>query len=197
MSEIPSFFNYLKSEGDKSGLYPFAYVNEDKAFSIGDGKVALTDFDPYTFSSDELGLGDGIDIDEMPQQAALISIMGGVIIGPKLHEWVEANPKVLADTYKVMYEAYVAFLDDLSQVPAERTTSHMGFASGLREYGGIGLQVLGNCACMGPNPQSYYIDGQFEHGFGEYDLHNADSQVQRASLYAGLGHLAQLTTSTA
>ncbi len=144
------------------------------------------------FNPDELGLNDGIDIDEMSQHAALITIMGDAIVGPGLHEWVEANPKALAVTYKVMYEAHVAFLDDPSQSPTEHTTSYIGFASGLRKYGGIGLQVLGSCACMGPNPQSDYFDEQFENGFAEYDLHNADKQVQRTSLYAGLGHLARL-----
>ncbi len=99
MSEISSYFKYLKSEGDKSGLYPFAYVNEDRVFSIGDEKVALNDFDPYTFSPDELGIGDGIDIDAMPQHPVLIPIMGGAIVGPRLHEWVETNPKALANTY--------------------------------------------------------------------------------------------------
>ncbi len=49
MLEIPSFFKYLKSVGDKSGLYPFDYDNEDRVFSIGSVEVALSDFDPYTF----------------------------------------------------------------------------------------------------------------------------------------------------
>jgi hypothetical protein len=37
-----------------------------------------------------------------------------------------------------------------------------------------------------------YLDGQFEYNWGEYDTHNADTQRERASLFAGMGHLAQL-----
>lgn len=72
----------------------------------------------------------------------------------------------------------------------------MGFSAGRRELGGIGVQVMGNCACMGPEVEGVFINDQFEHGFAEYGFHNADYSWQRASLCAGMGHMALLAEKT-
>jgi hypothetical protein len=99
-----------------------------------------------------------------------------------------------------MHKAYAAFLDDPSQISGEKGVGHMGFASGPREYGGIHLQVMGDCACMGPSPHSFYITNQFENGYAEYDLAqcglcNSKERVYTldwATLPAGLQKLAIL-----
>jgi hypothetical protein len=70
----------------------------------------------------------------------------------------------------------------------------MGFASRILEEGRINLQVWGDCACLGSAYGGLFRD-VMEKGFVEYELHNADSQVQRAALYAGIGHLAHLASS--
>jgi hypothetical protein len=195
VAEIPSYFEFLKEQGEKTDLYLFSYNRESRVFTIGEAEVALQEFDPYTFNPFALHLDrDGIEVNDIPNHPALLPGFGDIILGPKAHEWAQSHPHELAATFSVLYESYTSFFADTSFIPTEADTSHMGFAAGWREYGGIGLQVLGNCACMGPDPYSGKIKGMFEHGYAEYDLHNADTQAQRASLYAGLGHIARLTS---
>jgi hypothetical protein len=194
MSEIPEFYQYRKEEGEKSHLHPFSYRNDDSVFEIAGVEIPLADFDPYSFNPylPEFGIDpDGIEIDDIPNHPALIPTFGNLLVGPKLHDWANQNTDQLLNVFKVMHKAYAAFYDDPSQISGEKGVGHMGFASGPREDGGIHLQVMGDCACMGPNYNSFYIRNQFENGYAEYDLHNADFQFQRASLYAGLGHLAR------
>jgi hypothetical protein len=59
------------------------------------------------------------------------------------------------------------------------------------ESGGLHVQTLGNCACLGLAADGVMVRG-LQEGYGEYELHNADTTAQRVSLYAGLGHLAHM-----
>lgn len=202
MSKIPRYFEECKADEDPSTeLYPFLYDHSVKQFVISGITVALEDFDPYTFIRTASSLrGTGIDFDDMPKHALLMPSFGHVIAGPKLHEWIDANVVEAGGTARqVMFDAYKSLLENgdelLDEVEiSKNSVGHMGFAAGLSEYGGIHLQVIGDCACMGASPYGYFIDDKFEEGFAEYDLHNADTQVQRASLYAGLGHIARLAS---
>lgn len=203
MTGIPHYFEYLKEKGDRSRVYPFAYDQSVQGFVIAKRTVALEDFDPHTFNFHELGLdGEEVDFDDLSEQALVIPSFGALIAGPRLHEWAKRHPREVAAARQVMREAFRSLTADdelLADMLDEEGSSddpvgHLGFAASLRgEAAGVHLQVLGNCACMGPDPHGNYIEGQFEEGFAEYGLHNADSQAQRASLYAGLGHLAWLT----
>lgn len=192
MSQLPSYFEHCREADESSGLYPFAYDRQLKMFLAGDLPIDLHDFDPYQFNPHRLNIeNDDIAVDEMSNNSLYLNQIGHLIAGPALHAWTAKNPVALKDTRTIMHQALTSFLDDESaQEISDSEGGHMGFAAGLREDGGIHLQVLGNCACMGPDPQALFIDNRFEHGYAQYDLHNADSQMQRASLYAGLGHLA-------
>jgi hypothetical protein len=195
MAEIPKFFQNRRDYGEKSHLHPFSYRSEDGVFVIASAEIAETVFDPYGFNPyrPELGIDpEGIDVDDVPNHPLMIPTFGKLLAGPKLHDWAKNNPSKLLDTYKIMHKVCSAFFDDPSQISDKSSVGHMGFASGPREDGGIHLQVLGDCACLGPDPHSLYVKNQFENGYAEYDLHNADYQYQRVGLYAGLGHIARL-----
>jgi hypothetical protein len=88
---------------------------------------------------------------------------------------------------------FASFLSNPDELPLqdEDGFGFMGFNAHLQENEGLRLQVFGNCACMGPEWPGDLIHG-VENEFAEYHLHNADTQAQRVSLYAGLGHLASL-----
>jgi hypothetical protein len=192
MSEIPEFYQYRKKEGEKSQLHPFSYRSEDGTFIIAETEIPVAHFDPYSFNPHLLDIdSEGLEIDEIANYPVMIPNYGNLIAGPKLHKWADTKPSELFDAYKVMHEAFTSFIDNASDISGERSRSHMGFCSGLSEYGGVHLQVWGNCACMGSTPHGLYVRDKSEHGFAEYDLHNADVQAQRTSLYAGLGHLAR------
>lgn len=195
MSKVPGYFEYLQEAGRGSGLSSFVYDQTARQFLIDDQTVALKDFDPYNYNPYVLNGIDyeGLPVTAMPETALLIPSHGGLIVGPNLHNWAQENiDSVLAAT-DVMHEAYTQFVEDSpDDISSERSVGHFGFNAGLREDGGIHLQVLGDCACMGPDPHSHTIEGHFENGYAQYELHNADYPMQRASLYAGLGYLAFL-----
>lgn len=200
MSEVrlPSYFEHAKEWGDKtSGVFPFAYDSEGKTFLVGESKISLEDFDPYVFSPDaDAADTHEISFDDITEHPLMIPTISGVIGGPKLHKWASENSEQMAnEAFEVMHSAFVSLSrpEALGDIPKESDPAgFMGFAAGVREEGAIVLQVFGNCACMGVSQNGLFIHEGMENGFGQYELHNADSQVQRASLYAGIGHLARL-----
>lgn len=194
---LPSYFETKRNKWDEavSGLLPFQYDADNREFQIGETSIELAEFDPYKFTPDvdEDDAGN-IPIDQMHEHPLMISVMSGVIGGPKLHEWATANSQVLAkEATEVMHQAFVSLIDEefASEVKNE-TAGFMGFDAGVRENGGVVLQVFGNCACLGVSQDGLFVYDGMENGYGQYELHNADNQPQRASLYAGIGHLARL-----
>lgn len=202
MELLPSYFSYKREVGEEaSNLFSFSYDRDQKLFLIDDKSVQLADFDPYTFVPDNFDLDwDGMPIGKIRDYPAMLPVTGAIITGPKLHEWTQANPDQVSQASEVMKEVFVAIADPkVVEVVEDMEESEgiFGFISGSREDGGVHLQVFGNCSCMGPDPDGLFVNDPFvEHGFAEYSLHNADSQEQRASLYAGLGHLAALAGGT-
>src|SRR3546814_10957233 len=118
---------------------------------------------------------------------------GNLSVGPKLHNWAKENPEKISSARAVMRQVMSQFFESEVEL-GEDEAGHMGFAANLRESGGIHLQVFGNCACMGPDPNGYLINNQFEYGFAEYGLHKIDSEAHHVSIYAVLVHLAALAT---
>lgn len=198
MSELPGNFKWWQEHyggkiPDFMCLQPFLYDHESKSFLIGKDKqtLAVTDFDPYTYNDygrEEQAIR---EIEELTQHPALLQIVSGPIVTPRLHGWVqEAQNEFAEQTVRLMHDVYSMFYEE--PIPFETGGGFMSFEAGVRQDGAIGLQVLGNCACFGPKYSTGMFEEGVEHGFAEYELHNADSQAQRISLYAGLGHLAKL-----
>lgn len=200
MPDLPSHFEYQlgKPPEDRLGLYEFSYDDASKAFTVGSTAIKTTDFDPYRFTPHLLDGADqeAIDLAAAADYYALMPDFDAVIACPKLHTWVNENPDVLPPTREVMHRALTSVIDNPEEVSFEDDEhGFMGYAAHLQEYSGepnsLHLQVIGNCACMGRGLYNLYIKGM-EHGFAQYDMHNADLPAQRVGLYAGLGHLAKL-----
>lgn len=189
---LPSYFEHLKEAGDSSGLQPFTYDASINSFLVSDKRVPAESFDPYVYNPYELGLEEeGLGFEEISRHSLIIPSFGRVIATPKFHSFIKENPKAVGSAINVMKNAY-SKLGDIPEgfADEEVSYSHLGFAAGFLENGDLRLQVLGNCACLGPTPHGNYLHDKYENNFAEYDLHNADTQAQRTSLYAGLGHMA-------
>lgn len=195
MSDLPKYFQWKYSRCEESGLQPFHYNRERGMFVVGGAAVRLVDFDPLGYSPSRFDLSlDGVAIEDMSTHPALLQVAGGVIAGPSLHRWAATNPSKLEEVSKVMAEAFSEFAELPSEICDEPID---GISTSLRQRGGLRLQVYGNCACMEPSLSGVCSDngqdGISDHGYADYDLHNAYIQAQRASLYAGMGHIARLT----
>lgn len=192
MTKLPSYFEYMKEhEKEPNSMFDFSYDHSIYAFNIANAQISLADFDPYTFSTHDTDVdeGDSLLVDALLHKRLVLPSYGGLIAGPTLHEWIGENSgTVQRETPKVMYEAFISMVKEPQEI-SDGSFGHMGFDTRVSETGSLILQVFGNCACMGVNQHGGMIQG-IEEGFAQYDLHNADSQVQRASLYAGIGHLA-------
>lgn len=178
-------------------LFPFEYRARDEVFTIADVEVALGDFDPCGFKPRKFGLNrKGIDLKELPEHPALLLEIGGIVLGPKLHTLAEQNPDAIHDAADVMHAAYSNLVEQSggSIININTAARRKDFLVRLREDGGLILQVMGNAAGIAPNPQGFVVGSQLSIGFAEYAFNNADTQTQRASLYAGIGHLAWLAT---
>jgi hypothetical protein len=194
MAQLPEFYKHLSAKGERSKAQPFQYIEENRHFLIGGEILDLVKFDPYTYVPDELGIDyEGILPEEMPDHPALIRGFGPIIGGPKLHTWVLSNREAVREVHKVIIDAYQILDPDLPKSVLKRSGSHMSFDSYLDSYDHLTLITFGNCACMGPDPDGTFIEGN-EAGFSEYVLHNADLRAQRSSLYAGFGHIARLAS---
>lgn len=199
MSRLPRYFEYLRVRGEPGEFaFSFLYKAETETFIIADQKVRLETFDPYMFVGCNIDLsGKSVKMIDTPKHPALIPTLGGIILGPMLHEFVAKEPHTLHESTQVMRSAFTAlepaFSQDLDNT--EYPGGYTGFATSLRHDGGICFQVPGNCACLDVDMVSSGVfDEGFDAGFAQYALHNADTQSQRASLYAGMGHLARLAS---
>lgn len=196
MSKLPSYFERKIEEDDVVlPVFPFSYVESDSEFDIAGERISLRQFDPFEFSGFHIE-DKAIPYSRMTDYPVLIPGFGGLIAGPKLHDFAVQNSNALIDSSRAMERAYFTLEPDHRDTDTDYLgPGFMSFRAWVREHGGIGLQVLGNCACSGPDLHSYFIRDGIEEGFAEYDLHNTDTQAQRAAIYAGMGHLAFLAAS--
>jgi hypothetical protein len=194
MKPIPRYFERLQAENIESDLYAFYYDRDDQTFRINDLIVPLAGFDPYEFDPDLYDLKlEKVKIEDIHDHPALLPDAGSVIAGPRLHEWSREHPYSLDEVALVMREAFSSLRnDDLIDAMDESSLGQHGFSVYNRDDGGLSLQVAGDRACLNPELNGLRIEDRFEHGFAEYELLNAFLPEQRASLYAGLGHLASL-----
>ncbi|MBC7546328.1 hypothetical protein H7171_01120 [Candidatus Saccharibacteria bacterium] len=200
MSQLPKYLQYLAETDTNTTLQPFSYDTANKSFLVADIPVPLKDFDPYNFDPFGAGLdGIGLHVDEIGRHPLYLSILAGrLVVSPSLHEWAKTHSSEVVQTWQVIRDAYQHLeVNFKSGVLMEnRSTSHIGFVAGLRDYGSIHLQTMGDCACMGPVVDGTYVFEQFENGWGEYEIHNAFENAQQSSLFAGMGHLARLAATS-
>jgi hypothetical protein len=196
MKELPEYFqHHARNHPDKKDLYNLRYDAPRSLFLIGSVEIAAEDYEPHGFNPYAHGVQNkGIDTKRMAQYPLLLpGYYGRPIGGPRLHEYVASNPESVEAAVKVMIDLFSRLEPQIPAEDLKEGGGFMGFNAYQNEDTSLRLQVFGNCACLGVSYPGVYLEG-VEKGFAEYDLHNADSQSQRASLYAGLGHLAFLAS---
>lgn len=184
---LPNYFEH-KLQKDPEATVPLAPCSFDaitQEFVINERRVHASDFDPQDLGT--TNLEDSVKVTELFDHALFlpVSFAGVTLATPRLHDFPLKHPEVFKDIITIMTTVY----QDLSE------DAQSGFGAKLIQEG-VCLHVPGTCACLGPDPSGKMIKGQFEYGFAEYGLHNADTRIQRVSLYAGLGHLAFLADGT-
>src|SRR3990167_11245755 len=106
MSKLPSYFErHLNEKEIAIPIFPFSNLKDDAEFQIADRRIKLTDFDPYTFSGFSME-DKTISYARMDRYPVLIPGFGGLIAGPKLHEFAEKSTDALEETTQIMENAY-------------------------------------------------------------------------------------------
>lgn len=102
---------------------------------------------------------------------------------------------------RVMQDVYSELNPDIEMPKRSSIRSPFYFNSVFFNDGIFHLNTFGNCACLGKNPDPFFITYRDRYTALdninmpiEYWLHNADSASQRLSLYAGAGSLAWFAT---
>lgn len=187
-------------------MLPLQYKHDEKVFLLDGNEIKLEDFNPYklfNFLVDLLDIDvqdpdfefpDGIDVEEMLDHPLLVGIsLATIITGPSFAEYIAQNRgKITKEIPVIIKEAFEIVNGQLTQIETDGFRGHLGFDANINIEGNLTLQTLGDCACLGVDPNGQFILEGTENGFSTYGLHNNDALTQTVSLYAGLGHIAHL-----
>lgn len=192
MSELPDYYEYLKTAGDGSNLLPFHYDERKKYFVIGSSVVNLADFDPYEYSPPKIGLSyEGIPPNQIPCYPLLISIRRFLMTTPKFDQYVGSNPDILEDTGRVMHESFSLLTDGRPMSAIDDLSADRKFTAYAIKYGGISLTApSGEQSHLRPTADNFYLEGVKDKGFSEYHIYESENIAERTSLFAGIGHIA-------
>lgn len=176
-------------------LYPLYYHREDKSFSIADREIPVSS---ESYKETLFPSGNAVESYEIPDHPVHLGIFGNPITTPRFYDWLIANSTAdnLLETKFVMQEVFEELRGaKLEGKPsAASLTSPFGFEAYFLRPGHLLLQVIGNCACLGTNPDGYIVDyHEWDSRYAEYTFHNIDTESQRISLLSGLGHLSKIS----
>lgn len=185
--ELPEM---LKPEYEVS-LYEFQYFHEDRAFVIGNKSCGISESEVQN----ELNFPSGEPVKQESIATTPVGLdgWGHPVTSPRFYTWLMNvdRPSMFQETSDVMRKAYEELGNISLQKKHNKEMHPMGFSAGLLREGHINLSVLGNCACLGTNPDGHIVDyDEWDTGFAEMTLHNIDTSVQHISIMAGLGHMA-------
>ena len=169
---------------------PFSYDTAHQKFFIGDEVVAIEEIPHYGFHHSQGEDLTSYDIDQLIKAEPLVHTHSKIIGMPRFAEYIQSewSEALMNETLAVMEGVVPA-----PEVSSGASSDHLGFgAKGTNpQEGRVILQVPGMCACIGPDAtDTLFGEKTWESGIFTYDAHNIDQPVQRAALYAGLGHLA-------
>jgi hypothetical protein len=184
--ELPYAIQHSEPE-----LVQLTYDHEQEAFFTGSIEHALDSselLDALLWPS-----GSVVPTENIADLPVLLDVFAHPITTPKLFTWLKekGGPKLFQETSDVMRDVFSKLQDIQLEKRHHKKMSPFGFSCEFIREGHVTLSVLGNCACLGTNPDGHTIDWyDWESGFAELEFHNIDMPEQRISLLAGLGHLA-------
>lgn len=167
------------------------YEHEERLFVVGGRECNVSDED--VDKELKFANGEPVTKEQINTHPVLLGTWGNPITTPKFYSWLRAGDKSanFQQTARVMKEVF----EDVSQEKLDgkrHDEMHpLGFSASLQREGHINLSVLGNCACLGTDPDGHLVDwNEWDSGYTELALHNIDTKPQYVSIMAGLGHLA-------
>ncbi len=171
---------------------PFSYDHNVKEFSFGQQKVLITDIPTYGSPHQEG--------DELTSEQIEISGMSSAF----LHGFRNPIQTTFGKTFiqeswstglegevnEIMADVMVELTDGYSQRDKKQLLKGGSFDTlAHTDEGSVRLRTVGQCACIGLD---FTVNDWHSAGFAEYTSHNVDRPAQRASLLAGLGHIAKV-----
>lgn len=134
------------------------------------------------------------DPEDIPDSPLIYTIMGPVML-PQFHDWMEENfnDDIANETVTVMQDVVARLEPSLPKRSLSRDRGgFMGIDVSLppSKYSHVFLQTLGNCACLSVESSGVFRERQWQEKVAALSFHNTDTLMQRASLLAGLGHIA-------
>ena len=169
----------------------FSYNKDARHFLVGDTTVGVEAI-PRWGLRHQLAEGTTVEqVNELIAKEPMVHTFNKLIGLPRLAEFVRDNwsDELELETLDVMADV-MPTLPEFHQPGRD----HLGFGATRIDYemGRVVLKVPGICACIGPDATdpSWGSQGWEEASIFSYDGHNIDRPIQRAALYAGLGHLA-------
>lgn len=172
-------------------LYPLFYDHETRLFVVGGEELPLD----TPALHHRLLFPEGAELDEIAieRYPVLLSQLGRPLTTPRMFTWLKESGEgeVFQRTSDVMREAYSEVESIELTGGHHKKMSPFGFSVELIRTGHATLSVLGNCACLGTDPDGHLVDWhEWETGYAELTFHNIDTPAQFVGLFAGLGHLA-------
>lgn len=189
--DLPEDFEHFTDE--ELGYLDFSYDHSLGQFYIGGKNFSLSDSD----IEDRLLFPEGeiVPKEKLKSHPVILDNFGHPATTPKLFSWITSidEKPVFAEASAVMKDVYIRISGERLSDEDIASRIHYDFGVGFIREGHMTLRVIGNCACLGTNPEGNFISGDdWDTGYTELELHNVDSAEQHISLFAGLGHLATL-----
>jgi len=101
------------------------------------------------------------------------------------------TPALGLEATEIMADVFLELSDRYDRSEKERLLKSRNFHIVPNpDSSGVVLNTVGICACLGPDFTVHY--DWHPVGFQEYTYHNVDHSAKRASLLAGLGHIAKV-----
>lgn len=193
MISVMSVFGELPPvlrEIEESYFRTLYYEHDIRTFVIGNREIQATD--DSVVQEFRFPKGEPVPKELISSHPALLGLWGDTLATPKFYTWLNDQPKdVFTETSRVMKQVFEDVLGDALDGGHHDKMHPFGFSASLLRKGHLNLSVLGNCACLGSNPNGHTVDSdEWDTGYVEMTTHNIDTKPQYVSIMAGLGHLA-------
>lgn len=174
---------------------PFLYDSEQQCFRVGDDEIDIHDMGSGRFSMANRTPLSPEEVDQLMGSETVVHLHRGLTTLPIYHSFVrdEWSSELQQETVDAMVMAMAETLPSDATPEFRRSVrSGVGFSAMCidRELGRVIFNVLGDCACFGPDATvSGWGSSLWRHGIMVNTEHNIHIPAQRIALMAGLGHV--------
>lgn len=167
---------------------PFEYHHDDRTFRFGAEDGSPDDISHYGY----LHSAEGVTVRNVEEWETSHSFLItrhpiSTAIGREAIESIWSG-RLENEVREVMADVLAEQLGTIKMAERNRWLELGSFGTQKLSAGEVSVQTMGICACLGVD---YTVHDSWRCvGFSEYTPHNIDNRAQRASVLAGLGHIA-------